>query len=191
MTPMRVNWVAGLVLVCGASATWAADGFIVTSPKGTSLKYFTQIDEHVFGGSKPTKDADFEYLRSRGIKCILEAKFLPGLTVRERKTATRYGMRFVSVPMNASPFPPMQRHVDEALRIMRTQQPVYIHCVLGRDRTGLLAGLYRIYFEGFSPEAAYRLMKKDGFRDVFFLYGLKNYFDRHPEKPADLVDLSW
>ncbi len=83
----------------------------------------------------------------------------------------------------------MQRHVDAALRIMRTKQPIYIHCVLGRDRTGLLAGLYRLYFEGYSKQSDEQLMKNEGFRNVFFLSGLKRYFDRHTTVPTDLKNL--
>jgi len=72
--------------------------------------------------------------------------------------------------------------VNEALRIMHTDQPIYLHCVLGRDRTSMLAGLYRIYFDGMTKEEAYRQMKAEGFRDVWFLHGLKEYFDKHADK---------
>jgi hypothetical protein len=46
----------------------------------------------------------------------------------------------------------------------------------------MLAGLYRIYFDGMTKEEAYRRMKAEGFRDVWFLHGLKAYFDKHADK---------
>jgi hypothetical protein len=54
----------------------------------------------------------------------------------------------------------------------------------------LLAGLYRIYFEGMTKEAAYRTMKAEGFRDVFFLHGLKAYFDKHALPPSRSANVS-
>jgi len=170
-----------VLLVSALAATgWA---------NGVSLKHFTQIDSRVFAGSKPVKDADFEFLRNKGVKFILQADFLPGLSGHERAQAKKFGIEYLSVPMNASPIAPRQKHVNEALRIMRTRQPIYIHCVLGRDRTGLLAGLYRIYFEGMPAAEAYRMMQAEGFRSGFFLHGLKAYFDKHAAAPPGLAQL--
>ena len=89
--------------------------------------------------------------------------------------------------MNASPIAPSKKHVDQALAIMRNKdyQPVYVHCVLGRDRTSLLMGLYRIYFMGTKPDRAYEEMKAAGFRDAWFVKGLQHYFDHHLSVPVD------
>jgi hypothetical protein len=146
------------------------------------LKHFTQVDEHIFAGSKPKKAADFEFLRQKGVKYILQADFLPGMSGKERKEAAKFGIQYMSVHIGASPAEPSEKDVNEALRIMHTDQPIYLHCVLGRDRTSMLAGLYRIYFDGMTKEEAYRLMKAEGFRDVWFLHGLKAYFDKHADK---------
>jgi hypothetical protein len=57
-------------------------------------------------------------------------------------------------------------------------QPVYIHCELGRDRSGLIIGLYRVRYEGWSPCAAYAEMQQFGFNER--LRGLDRYFwERH------------
>jgi hypothetical protein len=85
-----------------------ADGTDIAPPADTTIKHFTQIDKFVFGGSKPTTDTDFEFLRSLGVKYILQAHFLPFSTGTERKKAAEYGLQYVSVEMNASPIPPME-----------------------------------------------------------------------------------
>jgi hypothetical protein len=158
---------------------------------GTSLRHFSQVGQKVFFGSKPHNDADFQFLRREGIHYILEVHFLPGFTGPEKKKAREYGIDFISVPMNASPVAPSSKHVNEALRIMRTEkyQPVYLHCVLGRDRTGLLMGLYRVYFLGLPPDRGYQEMKASGFRNTWFLKGLKRYFDRHLTPPPEFAAL--
>jgi len=155
------------------------------SQAGSSLKHFAEIDHNVFIGSKPHSDQDFQFLQSHHIHFILNARFLPFLAGGEKKKAKKYGMEFLSVPMNASPVAPSRAHVDQALLIMHNHdfQPIYLHCVLGRDRTSLLSGLYKIYFLGVSKKDALAEMRQSGFRTTWFLHGLKSYFDKQAGNP--------
>lgn len=154
-----------------------------------AIVHFAQLDTNVYSGSKPTSDADFQFLQSKHIKYILNAKFLPLLSASERKKAKRYGIGFLSVEMNASPIPPSEKHVDRILCLLRDKelQPIYVHCVLGRDRTSLIAGLYKIYFLGMAPEDAWREMKQSGFKSWWLLRGLKTYFEKHSIKRQSAV----
>ena len=153
----------------------------ITLPRDVSLAHFSRIDEGVYGGSKPHTDHDFEFLRSRHIRYIANARFLPLLSGSEKKKARRYGITLLTFPMNASPIPPSKKHVDQILRTLHDGQfqPVYVHCVLGRDRTSLIAGLYRIYFLGVPKQQAWQQMKQSGFPSWWFVHGLKVYFDKH------------
>jgi protein tyrosine/serine phosphatase len=89
--------------------------------------------------------------------------------------------------MNASPIPPSRKHVDRILLTMRDAQfqPIYLHCVLGRDRTSLISGLYKIYFLGVSKGAAWAEMRQSGFKTSWILHGLKAYFDKQASRPVD------
>ena len=181
---------AALLLLCllTVSSLSPAQKDSIAQPAGTSLAHFAQIDSRVFVGSKPRTDKDFEFLQSQHVKYILNAKFLPLLSCLEKRKAERYGMVFLSVPMNASPIPPSEKHVDKILLTMNNPrfQPIYLHCVLGRDRTSLISGLYKIYFLDVSKSDAWREMKESDFRTSWFLHGLKAYFDKHSSRPAAL-----
>jgi Tyrosine phosphatase family len=173
-----------LLLWCLPLAMLAGQENIVSSGKqhpasGTSLVHFTRIAEGVYSGSKPHNEADFEYLRSIGVRYILELHFLPFLTGPEKEKARRHKIEFVSVRMNASPVSPSEKHVNQALEIMKKYQPVYVHCVLGRDRTGLVAGLYREHVLGVPKDKALHDMKEAGFRKSWFVSGLSRYFKKH------------
>jgi len=146
----------------------------------TDLAHFAEIDKNVFVGSKPHTAKDFAFLQSHHVRYILNAHFLPFLSGPEKRKAKRYGIEFMAVPMNASFIPPCRKHVDKILLTMHNAQfePIYLHCVLGRDRTSLISGLYKIYFLNVPRSEAFAEMRKSGFRTVWFLHGLKSYFDK-------------
>jgi Tyrosine phosphatase family len=160
----------------------------ITPPPGSSIEHFAQLDDNVYVGSKPHTDQDFEFLESQHIKYILNVRFLPFFTGSEKSMAKRHGISFISKPMNASFIAPQEKHVNEILITLRDKQyqPIYVHCVLGRDRTSLISGLYKIYFLGVSKSDAYAEMKESGFRTPWFLHGLKVYFDKHSTRPASM-----
>ena len=156
---------------------------------GTTLIRFGQVDTGVYRGSKPKTDTDFRFLQSKHIRYILDARFLPFLAAPEGKKARQYGMVFLTSPISGSPLPPSQKHVERILLILHDKRyhPIYFHCDLGRDRTSLLAALYRMYFLGESQQAAWREMKYYGFKDSWTLRGLKTYFFKHPQPSPGLL----
>ena len=44
--------------------------------------------------------------------------------------------------------------------------PVYLHCTHGRDRTGLIAALFRVFVDGIAPDVAHAEMITAGFRPI-------------------------
>jgi hypothetical protein len=91
-------------------------------PSGTTLRHFAQVDREVFVGSKPHTDQDFQFLQSEHIQYILNVRFLPFLSGPEKRKAKRYGMSFLSFPMNASPIPPSEKHVNQILLAMKDKR---------------------------------------------------------------------
>jgi protein-tyrosine phosphatase len=166
-----------LLLLTISAASWAQTA--------APLNHFAEIDKNVYVGAKPHSDKQFEYLKEHHVRYIVNARFLPFLSGGEERKAKKYGMQFIAIPLNASPVAPSRKHVDEILRTLHNteRQPVYLHCVLGRDRTSLLLGLYKIYFQGVSKADAFTEMRKSGFRTVWFLHGLQSYFNKQAGVP--------
>ena len=153
----------------------------------TSMVRFEEMDEGVFRGSKPHSDADYEFLRSKGIKYIVDLKLFPWLYRMEQGRAKEHGMTLIPATINASPFAPSETHVNYILCLLRDKRyrPIYFHCDLGRDRAMLIAGLYDMYYRGMSKEEAWKHMKRYGFKDDWTLHGLKRYFKMHSKSPVD------
>jgi protein tyrosine/serine phosphatase len=160
-----------------------------TQAAGVSISHLAQIDKYVYVGSKPRTDQDFQFLQSRHIRYIVNARFLPFLSGPEERKAKRYGITLLSFPMNASPIPPSEKHVNQVLLTIGDKQfqPVYVHCVLGRDRTSLISGLYKIYFLGTSKSQAWQEMRESGFHTWWFVSGLRVYFHKHSNRPPALA----
>ena len=179
----RITALALAGLLWTSAAVLAADD---RTPQGTGLKHFNEVDSGVFKGSKPRSDADFKYLQSLHIKTVVDLEFLPVPGDKEKKKARKYGIEILSVKLNASPLSPSREHIEQALSMIRDRrcQPVYFHCALGRDRTALLATLYKMYFMGMSPEAGERYLHASGYKDGWVRSGLTRYLEKHPTPPT-------
>src|ERR1700686_722869 len=185
LRPMKVL-MAGLAPVFIVSAVAFARTKLEHPAPGTTIVRFTELDANVYKGSKPKNDADYAFLQSKHVKYILNVRFLPLLSRPEQRKARKYGMRYVSVYINASPLAPSQKHVTRVLELLHDPcyQPIYFHCDIGRDRTSLVATLYRMYFDGLAAQDALQEMKEYGFRDSWTLVGLKKYLLKHPKPRA-------
>jgi hypothetical protein len=85
--------------------------------------------------------------------------------------------------------PPRDKRVKEALLALHNPSlhPIFVHCLVGADRTTLITALYRMYYQDWTPEAAWREMLKAGFHSNWWLLGFKTYFWKHTEKPDWVV----
>lgn len=154
-----------------------------------TLAHFGKVDDGVYKGSRPRTDADYRLLQSHHVKYILDLQFLPFQQRTEQKKAKRYGMEVINVRINASPVSPSEKHIASILTILRDKryQPIYFHCALGRDRTALVAALYKMYFLGMSQPDAWRYMLEAGFKESWLRAGLKRYLLNHPTAPAPVL----
>ncbi len=93
---------------------------------------------------------------------------------QEREAARQFGIRLVNLPVRAGCIPTDQ-DVAEFLALCRDNEnhPILLHCEAGQARTGYLAAIWRMEFDGMDVEDAIREMQEYRFR---------------PERYADHVD---
>jgi protein tyrosine/serine phosphatase len=90
-------------------------------------------------------------------------------TVKESELCRRLGVRFVFLPPDTVSRRKSRvrrpEAIDRFLRMMDDPQtyPVLIHCRAGLHRTGVLAAVYRMEYQGWGREEAIRELKADGF----------------------------
>jgi hypothetical protein len=123
---------------------------------GTNIVRFQQADDGVFKGSKPKTAADYQFLRAKGIKYIVDLKYFPWINNWEKRKARNYGMTMLTGTISVSPMVPSEKRVNAVLCLLHDKRyhPIYVHCDLGRDRAMLIVGLYEMYYNGKSKEEA-------------------------------------
>jgi len=93
----------------------------------------------------------------------------------EAKLAKQLGLQFISREMSSTDSP-TDSEVNDILSILEDQSnyPLFIHCKLGEDRTGLIVALYRVLDQKWAAQDAYQEWVQDGFH--VYLKGLSSYF---------------
>ncbi len=148
-----------------------------------------QVSPGIYRGPAPECADDYRQLSRLGIKTVLDLRsFRRRQRERECACLKSHGITFLNVPVSFRP----QRDgsAERALRILRDAErgPIYIHCEYGRDRSGLIIGLFRVRCEGWSLRAAYCEMRRFGFNSR--LRGLERYFWECARRGAGRAPLS-
>lgn len=137
----------------------------LTSEPG--LENFARLNPAFYRGAQPTTEG-YRRLRELGVKTVISFRSAHS----PRADIEAAGMACVEIPLSANILgasPPrdeeIQRFFDVVLDPER--QPVFIHCLAGKDRTGTMAALYRIEVDGWSPEEAAQEMMRFGFHAYF------------------------
>jgi protein-tyrosine phosphatase len=137
-----------------------------------------EVASGIYRGPAPETAADFRQLRNLGVRTVIDLrKFRRRKMDRTCRCVQAHGMNYIAAPIGF--YPERDRSPDRAVRLLANAQryPIYIHCELGRDRSGLVIGLFRVRCQGWSVCAAYAEMQRFGFNER--LRGLDRYFWNH------------
>ena len=138
-----------------------------------SLRAPTQVTPMIWRSGRPT-EAMIQDLYDRGVRTIIDLEDNAEAVQFETALSKKLGMEFHSYPTDSF-FAPDDAKVNEILALMKdAKAPILVHCYHGEDRTGLVIGLERVYFEKWPAQKAYDEMIKIGFHSI--LLGLDQYF---------------
>ena len=147
---------------------------------GPAIPRFQQVTPELFRGGQPVPES-FGFLKWRGIKTVINLREEHD----ERELVEKLGMNYVYIPLDA-----WDRVPDLAIRRFFNvvndpeNQPVFVHCRRGADRTGFMIGLYRIAEQGWSAQQAYREARALGLR--WWYRGLKHQLYDFAERSTAL-----
>ena len=123
------------------------------SEEAAGIKNFGQVSPEIWRGGKPTPEG-MHWLADRGVKTIID------LQMADESADVPKGVRYV--PIRVSMWQCDCVDVAAVMRaIEQSPKPVFIHCVAGRDRTGLAVAAWRMA-HGMSAAAAIAEMERFG-----------------------------
>ena len=148
---------------------------------------FGRVDATYYRGAQPA-GRDYEDLASLGVKTIINLTSDDADPI-EKASAERAGLEYIQIAMTTHQ-PPNASQLAEFLKIVTTpaNQPVFVHCVGGRHRTGVMTAVYRMSHDGWSADRAFAEMKQYKFGADFLHAEFKEFVYRyHPTAAATLM----
>lgn len=119
--------------------------------------------------------ADVAQLRALGVKTVISLRSFHSDT----QVLEGSGIRAVRIPINTWAI--RDQHVIETMRSIRSaeqQGPVLLHCLHGADRTGMMAAMYRMLYQGWPREKAIDELKNGGYGYHAVWKNIERYLSR-------------
>ncbi len=122
-----------------------------------------KVTPYIYRGAQPEGNG-YKTLKEMGIKTVINFRS----TESEKDEVEAAGMRSVEIPISMLSSIDREK-VDNIVNIMADprNQPVYVHCKLGQDRTGIVVAAYRLKKEGWTLEEAEAEMQEYGFNNLW------------------------
>jgi protein tyrosine/serine phosphatase len=156
---------------------------------GPSLPEVIRVSEHLFGlaglknvgrittgvyrGAQPASEG-YATLKKMGIRTVVNLR----TTVSEKRAVEAAGMKSVEIPIGMFNNGDLEK-VDKIVALMAdpANRPVFVHCKLGQDRTGIVVAAYRIKTDGWPLYLAEAEMESFGFNGVWI--NLRHFLHRY------------
>jgi len=150
---------AALVLSAAPAIAQTPSGVSHAARPSVTIDNFGRINANYYRGAQPL-GRDFDDLATLGVKTVIDLTSDDGAE-NEKAMVEAAGMRFVKIPMTTR-VDPTAAELETFLSIVNDPgaQPVYVHCVGGKHRTGVMTAIYRMTNDGWSGDAAFREMKQ-------------------------------
>jgi len=129
---------------------------------------FAEVSDTLYRGAQPTAEG-FAELKKMGIKTVVSLRYLGS----DQDSLKGLGLQHVQIHCN--PFHPEEEDVVAFLKVVTEpgNQPVFVHCRQGIDRTGMMVAIYRVIIQDWAREKAIAEMKAMGFNEAW--EGIERY----------------
>jgi protein tyrosine/serine phosphatase len=143
------------------------------------ISNFGRVDAFYYRGAQPD-GGDYQVLAKLGVKTVINLTS-DDADASEQRLTEQAGLHYVQIPMTTHT-PPTAAQIEHFLTIVndKAQQPVYVHCVGGKHRTGVMTAVYRMTVHGWEGDRAFKEMKQYNYGPDFlhpefkkFVYGYK------------------
>ena len=145
---------SGLPIACSSASPDNGSKAVQSERWATPVKHdanLYRIDDKLYRSEQPVAE-DSEAIVKLGIQSVINLGFFDR---NDDDYLKAYGLTLLNRPLLSWSIKP--KEIAEILYLIEKQQQngaVLIHCYHGADRTGLIAGMYRIIYQGWPVEEA-------------------------------------
>jgi len=118
------------------------------------LPNFHKVNDVVYRGGQPKPEGIVE-LKKLGIATVISLRANAEHALKERARFESAGIRFLSLPLDNWKRPKVEE-IEAIIAQIETvaNQPVFVHCKRGADRTGTVIAVYRMVHDGWDAKRA-------------------------------------
>jgi tyrosine-protein phosphatase SIW14 len=163
-----------------AGAVAAGAGAAQESPCGN----FGRVGAGLFRGAEPDRRC-LGHLAALGVRTVVNLRDEKDASEDEREEVLALGMRYANMPMSGFDRP-SATDVQRVLAFIEVSgnQPVFLHCKRGRDRTGVVVAAYRVTNDRWAAEKA--LVEAEDFGLAWWQIRMRRFIrelDAHGDRP--------
>ena len=153
-----------------------------STPSYKELPNFHRVTEKLYRGAQPLTGG-VKKLSELGVKSIINLRGEDDLTQREEQEAKSAGLRYYNISMPGLSAP-SEEQVNRIMALIDDpeNQPVFVHCKRGSDRTGTIVAVFRISHDGWTADQATAEAKKLGMSWMEF--GMKGYISDYYKRQS-------
>jgi protein tyrosine/serine phosphatase len=164
----------------------AAQHAATSNPSRIHIDNFGMVNTNYYRGAQP-KGHDYADLAALGVKTVIDLTD-DDSEASEPSMVKSAGMQSIRIPMNVHRVP-TPGELSQFLKIVNdpANQPVYVHCVGGRHRTGVMTAAYRMTNDGWSAGKAFSEMKSYKYGADFLHSEFKQFVYSYKPEPRGSV----
>ena len=146
-----------------------------TQTSNKDLPNFYSVNSNLYRGAQPTEQG-VKDLAKMGVKTIINLRGDEDRAKNEEIWAKNNGIKFINVNLS-NWFKPQTYDIESIIKDINISenQPVFVHCQRGADRTGTVIAIYRITHDNWTAKQAIDEAKK--FNLGWWQFWMKDYIN--------------
>ena len=157
--------------------TAAAPAVVVNAAPKIQIDNFGRVSPTYYRGAQPM-GGDYADLAALGVKTVINLTS-DDAQDDEQQLVEKAGMKYLQIPMTTRRVPTADE-LKQFLAVVNDSEsgPVYVHCVGGKHRTGVMTAAYRMTNSGWTADQAFKEMKQYKFGADFLHPEFKKFVYR-------------
>jgi uncharacterized protein (TIGR01244 family) len=152
------------------------------TPESITIYNFAKVNGDYYRGGQPIGD-HYADLAAIGVKTVINLTNDEDGRQEEKVMVEKHGMTYLHIPMKTRK-PPTDEEIATFMAAVDADGAVYVHCVGGRHRTGVMTAVYRMTKDGLTGEQAFKEMKQYKYGPDFLHPEFKKFVQKYQPKAA-------